>query len=136
MDSSEVSLFEIPYVELRVTQAGSDEITYSNEIQKTFFIFKLVIEKKTKRINVTYGLKNDARDLNSVRTFHKFIIAFSKGKKLRWYNLNQELHFDFQTQEFIDPSQSEKFLGLIENLSTIQDYFNIQFNLPDEITSY
>ena len=84
LDKDGNTLAEIPYVDFKVIQAGTEETTYSNEHQTIplRIKWKLNIAKQTS----TYNFKISFAGINvlEIQKVAKFFLAAKKGK---WFQL-------------------------------------------------
>ena len=129
LSNSEDSL-SIDDIELFVEQSGTEEVTVSNDSQNKPYKLKVKINKETKKTEVTIQTLPSAK-VSEAHICVKMAKLLSQGCQLKvtYKNdgtviANGDAHFNIQW--------SQEFYSLLTNLRHIEDYFNKQFELPED----
>ena len=103
LDKEGKSIYNIPYIELKVTQSGEEEVTFSNIEQKTLLKVKFVLNNLSKVAEYSFSCDQEFKSLQHKKEFLLFHLALNKSSSLILSNLKTE-----QSSVFEIPKKMKK----------------------------
>ena len=134
-DEHENSLGEIPYIDFKVIQAGSEEITFSNEAQPIPLKIKWKLNSTKHTSSFNFRFHFVGVNVVEIQKFMKFSLATKNGKWFQLTNLTTGLSIkeSLQTRS-IDLDVRDDFRALIDDLALIQKKTGQIIQFPENIT--
>jgi hypothetical protein len=135
LDNDGNTLAEIPYVDFKVIQAGTEETTYSNEHQTIplKIKWKLNIAKQTSYYNFAIGLLGI--NVLEIQRVAKFFVAAKDGKWFQLTDLTKGLTIRENLPESIVTGLDDNLTSIIDNLVLIQKKTGQAILFPDKIAT-
>jgi len=123
--------FTMDTIELRIVQAGTEEITLTNEHQTIPWKLRLVFNSRDKKMHFWYNVTYAGLNVNQVLELLKFQSAMAKGGEFIIKDVMTGFPL-YQTmkEENKDESPSPKFIELIEKLVFIQKETKTYLTFP------
>lgn len=135
LDNENKVLFELPYIELKIVQAGSEEVTVSNEHQKTPFKVKIKSNKKEKTdaflIWVAFDDDSSASEILKILRLKQALVC---GK---WIKLTNLITGNSGQDKLPDISFEDVNPDLLEfaiDLASIEQIVSQKILWPEEIS--
>lgn len=129
-------LFELPYdIVFQAAQAGTEEVTYSNEEQDIPYRVKLRLNFKDQEGSLTIHLDFVGRNVVQIRNFLQIQPALAQGGRpiLRFPDTGLDLPFEFPADSMF--VLQEDFVNIINDLAFIQKKTGQIILWPGEISS-
>lgn len=134
LDQDGSTLAEIPYIDYRVVQAGTEEITWSNEDQGIPLRVRRVINFKNQTSSISIEMELEGNNVVQIRDFLKIQQALARGKWFRSTFLSTGLSDQGEIPKGSIAEPKEGFVELIHDLAFIQEKTNQIIQWPGRIT--
>ncbi len=127
-------LAEIPYIDFRVIQAGTEEVTLSNEEQDIPPTIRLRINSRDQTFSVSMGTDLVGKSVVQIRDILRIQQALARGTYIKLTNLETELCWQAKIPEGSISEPDEKWVNLINDLVFIQERTKELIRWPGQIT--
>ncbi|MFC2023923.1 DUF4365 domain-containing protein [Chloroflexota bacterium] len=124
----------IPYVELRVSQAGSKQVTLTNEHQSIPLEFKLKLDRISSSFNLSINVLGPGTSAKETREILMFLRALADSGRLRitWLRSGQSSEAGFPPGALDSPNPA--FVAAVEHLCLIEKETGHALPLPSDWT--
>jgi Restriction endonuclease len=124
--------FRLGYVDLRETQGGTEELTFTNDHQPIPERLKLVLNRQTGKVNFTMNSRQYGLNVKQILDSLRMQQAMSKGGLLRFFHFDSDLRLLEVpiSAGSTEPPDADQ-LAAIEDFVAIQIKVQRPINLPD-----
>lgn len=134
LDQENRPLAEIPFVDFRVVQAGSEEITFSNEEQGLPLIIAMVMNARDQITSFSMKIDLIGKNVVQIRDFVQVQQALTHGRIVKLTILNNGLSAQSEILHRQIPEIEEELKTLINDLAYIQERTNRLITWPGQIS--
>lgn len=122
----------LDYIDLQVVQAGTHQITMTNDDQSIPIRIVYVVDTQIRRINLKVSFKSGAIAAPVLLRVLRFILAMCKPCDLRITLVDSDLPVGtLRRNEGINPQIDPQWVTLAEMLAKVQDKFRVPIMVPD-----
>jgi hypothetical protein len=133
LDTSGKDIAEIPYVECRLTQYGSEEVTYANDFQKIPLKFQLTVNYPKESVTFQLGLQFIGENVYQVRNLLQIQQALACAGAIKLSDIRTGLSTILEAPTQLLPEVDPNFMKVIEELAFVQEELRHPIVWPGEI---
>ncbi|PWB50543.1 MAG: hypothetical protein C3F13_16455 [Anaerolineales bacterium] len=134
LDEHDNNLGEIPYIDFRVVQAGSEETTLSNEHQPIPLKVKWILNYVKQISTFNFRFYFAGSNVLEIQKFLKFSLATKNGRWFQITNLTTGFSFKESLPKDINLELADDFCEMIDDLALIQKKTGQLIQFPETIT--
>lgn len=128
-DGLEVAALD--YLDFEVVQAGTEELTLSNEQQPVPWTLKVIFNMAEKRFGLNYNINYDNLNVTQALQFLRFHRAIGEGGELRIITLDSGLQFSIPFSKSRNDTNLNQWIQLFDEVAFIQSKTNIPISVPN-----
>jgi hypothetical protein len=133
LDSDKNVLGDVPYIELRQVQEGTEEITYSNRHQGIPLVLTYILNKATRHLSLHLEIDMVNLNIAHIKDFLHVHKAFEAAKYLKIVNIITQQSAQMSISDHSFPKFDEGLAAIIDDLSFIQEQLGVSFVWPGSI---
>jgi hypothetical protein len=133
IDASGKEIGEIPYLECRLTQQGTEESTYANDSQGIPLSFQLVVNHVERSVTIRVQLRFMSESVFQVQMLLRLQHAFAKASSIKLTNVRTGVSLSHPIPTQLLPEADANFTKVIDELAFVQEKLNQPIIWPGEI---
>lgn len=134
LDSEKNVLGELPYIEFRRVQSGTEETTFTNELQNISTVMRHVINYASRKMSFATQIRllnQNAVEIRDALCMHQ---ALRRAKYLKVEGLAVRQSFELDISDSNVPEIPDSVIELVEDLALIQEHTRFPLIWPGKIT--